>query len=223
MRRCGPRTLVAVLSLVAPVQALAAPPAQAAVSRWSSSGPFGGGTPASTGFAMSPSDPRTLYLGTGWAGVFKTSDRGGTWEPLNRGMGRVSVLAVAVDPRSSDIAYAGTQDQGAYKTSDGGKTWAGINQGLPASFNSSVYAIAIDQSSPDTVYASAFRNFKGGVFKSTDGGATWTLLIDLGATMFTIDPLDTQVIYAGAGDHVYESTDGGRSGPRRAKGLAPAR
>jgi photosystem II stability/assembly factor-like uncharacterized protein len=101
---------------------------------------------------MSPPNPRSLYVGTFWAGMSKTTDRGGTWKPVNRGMGRVPVLSVAVDPCNPDTAYAGTKGHGAFKTTAGGQTWTPINNGLTSL---EVPAVAVDPSSPETLYADA--------------------------------------------------------------------
>jgi photosystem II stability/assembly factor-like uncharacterized protein len=147
------------------------------------------------------------------------------WE---RNSGRVRALAI--DPTNPDIAYIGAAAGGIWKTTDGGATWLDIGYDLSSlTFG----AIAIDETNPDVVYAGAgefsrFSNsviFDGrGLYKSTDGGATWSLNDVFGAhTHFSavrVSPHNPNIIFASLGrgylylqnpgnEGIWRSTDAG--------------
>src|SRR5262245_18813806 len=89
-----------------------------------------------------------------------------------------------------------------------GERWNPINTGLPSA-EVGVSALAIDPVKPSTVYA---RSFTGAIFKSTDGGQSWTPISNTaGATALVIDPMNTSTIYVGTGRGIRKSTDGGKS------------
>jgi photosystem II stability/assembly factor-like uncharacterized protein len=159
-----------------------------------------------------PSQPRTFYMGVASGGVFRTTDGGGSWEPITDGkipLGSVGSIAVAeTDP---NIIYVGTGSdgvrsnvstgRGVYKTTDGGKTWsfAGLyNAGQ-------IGAVRIHPSDPNTVWVATYGDlFKPshdrGVFKTTDGGKTWknTLFVSdsTGAMDVELMPGNPSVVYA---------------------------
>ena len=111
--------------------------------------------------AIDPLTPSTLYAG-GY-GVFKSTDAGGSWTPVNTGLNATtSVLALVIDPSSPSTVFAGTS-AGVFKTSDGGSKWSAVNAGLT---NLKVSALVINPANPSTIYAGT----SGGVFRSTDSG-----------------------------------------------------
>jgi photosystem II stability/assembly factor-like uncharacterized protein len=89
-----------------------------------------------------------LYLATPGNGVLVSTDKCGSWQASNNGLGNLFVNTVAIDPNNSDVLYAGT-DGGAYVSFDGGGTWGEVNDGLIGS--TVVYSIAVDKDS--NVYA----------------------------------------------------------------------
>jgi photosystem II stability/assembly factor-like uncharacterized protein len=126
----------------------------------------GGGPPGGEvkALAIDPSTPATLYAGTFFGGVFKSTNGGTSWTAINSGLTITSVYALAIDPSTPAMLYAGT-DGGVFKSTNGGTSWAAVNSGLPT--NAFVYALTIDPSNPATLYAGTVG---GGVFKSTNGG-----------------------------------------------------
>ena len=123
---------------------------------WQSGGPYGANIRA---LAIDPTTPTTLYAATS-AGVFKSTNSGGTWSAVNAGLTNLAVIALAIDPTNPATIYAGTSGAGAFKSTDSGVTWAAVNAGLT---NLNVNHLALDPIAPATLYAGTY----GGVFKST--------------------------------------------------------
>jgi len=159
--------------------------ATAALAGWSSSGPTGGRIAT---VVVAPSDSAVIWVGDA-AGVFRSIDGGATWTNVSGPL--VDVEYLAVHPADANKAWAATGSVEAarlYRTSDGGATWIDSTDGLPAIRPSGLF---IDPRNPDTLYVGSHCDPNGfgsgritpnsisysktaGVFKSTDGGATWT-------------------------------------------------
>ncbi|HXA48922.1 MAG TPA: hypothetical protein VNV86_01390, partial [Candidatus Acidoferrum sp.] len=146
-------------------------------------GPFRGGrVVAVTGV---PSQPNVYYFGAVGGGVFKTTDSGNSWMPMSDGQFKTgSVGAIAVADSDPNVVYAGmgeacvrgnaTHGDGVYKSVDAGRTWK--NVGLQDSYH--IGAVRIHPKNPDIVYVAAVGHLWGpnemrGVYRTTDGGATW--------------------------------------------------
>lgn len=170
--------------------------------------------------------PQTIWLGTGEAtnrqssgwgdGVYKSTDGGATW--ANMGLRNTTRIArIVVDPTNSDVVYVASPghlwgpstERGLFKTTDGGKTWKPI---LTRDENTGVVDVAVDPSDPATVYAALYQHrrtpfgFVGGgpgsgLFKSGDGGTTWTQLTNglpkgtVGRISISIYRKDSRIVY----------------------------
>lgn len=143
--------------------------------------------------AIDPGNSQTLYAGTQSGGVFKSSDGGANWSAANTGIAGSYVTRLAVDPGNGATVYAVVTGQ-LYKSSDGGLTWSGT--GIAAT------ALALGPANSQTVYAGALG---GGVAKSADSGASWTVLsagmTGIAPGCLVVDPGDGQTVYAGAWAH----------------------
>jgi photosystem II stability/assembly factor-like uncharacterized protein len=141
--------------------------------------------------AIDPHDPRTLYAGTE-IGVWKSADGGVSWAPASEGLAEPQVVQLALDPLHPGTLYAGTLG-GLARSVDGAASW----QRVSGPFRS-VGLLALDPLHPDTLYAGPMN--EPGLFKSTDGGATWSeRSAALGRPIFTalaMDPAAPQVVYA---------------------------
>jgi photosystem II stability/assembly factor-like uncharacterized protein len=176
--------------------------------------------------AIDPLTPQTIYACTYSSGtnpvgsLYKSTDGGNHWQIASLS-GSYRINALAMDPSSPQTIYVGTeefltyeyqiQNGSIFKSTDAGNNWKAVGQGPT---NDVITALAIDPSSPRTIYAVGDRD---GVLKSTNSGASWNRLntgIDLPAATLAIDPSSPQTIYAG-GAGVFKSTDGGAHWPSR--------
>ena len=127
-------------------------------------------------------------MGTTGGGVFKTNDGGESWFPTTDGYFGGTIGAIAVAPSNPDIVYVGggeyairgnmSYGDGVWKSTDGGKTWNDV--GLDDTRQ--IEKVIVDPTNPDIVYVGAFGHVFGpnaqrGVFKTTDGGATWKKIL----------------------------------------------
>jgi photosystem II stability/assembly factor-like uncharacterized protein len=161
--------------------------------------------------ALDPSGPATIYAGvrsgdepsTG-SGVFKTVDRGDSWQRVLWG---TTVYAIAVDPSRPQVVYAGN-DVGVYKSLNGGGSWRAVNQGLSAPF---VYTLAVDPQRTPTVYAGT----SDAAFKTLRGGASWTAItpVEFDSTVQALAaPAGVADLYAGTFlEGAFKTSDGGRT------------
>ena len=207
--------------------------------RWRMIGPFRGGRV--NGVSGVPGQPNTFYMGSVGGGVWKTTNAGRTWLPIFDSQPVASIGSVAVAYSNPNIVYVGTGEgdmrsqisygNGMYKSTDAGRTWAHI--GLDDTRQ--IGRVAVDPKNPDVVFVAAIGHAYGGnpdrgVYRTRDGGATWQKVLfkgnDVGAVDVTIDPSNSQTIYAslwntrrppwsiyppsyGPGSGLYKSTDGG--------------
>jgi photosystem II stability/assembly factor-like uncharacterized protein len=216
--------------------------------RWRMIGPFRGGrTVGATGV---PGQPNVFYIGVNNGGVWKTNDYGRTWWPIFDDQPTGSVGALAVATSDPEIIYVGCGEglqrpdlatgDGIYKSTDGGKTWQhlGLRDALQ------IGAIIVDPRDPNRVFVAALGhpygpNEERGVFRSTDGGQTWTKALykdeNTGAIALAFDPTNPQTIYAdlwsarqgpwengawqGPGSGLFKSTDGGTTWRQLTRGL----
>ena len=187
--------------------------------------------------AIDPSNPAILYAGTS-SGVFRTTDAGANWSDSSTGLPNSSdVYALAIDPSNPAVVYAGTGGtsntaRGIFKSTDGGASWTDSSNGLthPLISGLGVGALAIDPSNPAIVYAGTGTGTftAAGIFKTTDGGATWTATNTGLPDVFTvhalaIDPSNPAIVYAGTGTGtpggVFKTIDGGASWTASSTGL----
>lgn len=196
---------------------------------WRTGGPSGGFVHS---FAAAPSNPQRLYAGTG-DGLFRSEDGGSTWARVG---GRIEIVFhVAVDPADEKTVFLKTTDS-LYKSVDGGEVWAPLS-GVPST---NVSEILIDPRDGNTIYvASACDPFfkatspawheNAGIYKSIDGGKTWTKAsAGLGGfqqcvVSLAIDPASPDTLYATPvyADGGYARSDDGAEFWRTAEGMVP--
>jgi photosystem II stability/assembly factor-like uncharacterized protein len=214
--------------------------------KWRLIGPFRGGRVVAV--AGVPGDSTTFYFGAVDGGVWKTTDAGVVWTPIFDNQNVASIGAIAVAPSDPKTIYVGTGESdirsdlasgnGVYKSVDGGSTWTSI--GLEDTRQ--ISRIVVDPQNPQVVYVGALGHAYGpneqrGVFKSIDGGAHWTKVLDQGPEIGVSDLVlcssNPQILFAGTwhtrrplwsvyapidgtGSGLYRSQDAGRTWSRLA-------
>jgi photosystem II stability/assembly factor-like uncharacterized protein len=169
--------------------------------------PADAGLPAASlvgSVAIDPVSPTTLYAPT-TVGLFMTTDGGASWTAVNPDAPATTTVRIAVDPVTPTTLYGVTGSGEVLKSTDAGATLVPAGTGLPAE---GARLVAIDPSQPATLYAGTAN----GVFKSTDGAASWGPA-NTGLTQtvlaVAIDPVTPARVYAGTGDGAFTSPDGG--------------
>ncbi len=188
--------LILILSFDSRASAQAVSPDLFGELQWRLIGPFRGGRVVAV--AGVPGDGATFYFGSVGGGVWRTIDAGVTWTPIFDAQPTASIGALVVSPSNPKVIYAGTGESdirtdlstgdGVYKSADGGTTWKNI--GLHDSRQ--ISRIAVDPRYPDTVYVGVLGhayapNDERGVYKSTDGGGTWSHVLDKGPSIGVSD------------------------------------
>lgn len=183
-------------------------------------------------FAVDETNSDVMFVGTAAGGVFKTTNGGTTWMPIFEHEVSASIGAIAIAPSSHNTVYVGTGEgnnrqsasygAGMYKSLDGGRTWTHI--GLDAT--QAIGRIVIDPHDSNTVYVAALGGLWGpnperGVYKTTDGGKTWTKSLyiseNTGVTDVAIDREDPATLYAAA--YTRRRTEYGFNGGSPAGGI----
>ena len=187
------------------------------------------------------SNPDIIYLGTASGGVWKTENAGSSWLPVFDEQPTLNIGSVAIQQSNPSVVWAGTGEgnprnslnlgSGIYKSLDAGKTWKLM--GLEKTKN--IHRVIIDPNNGNTVYAAAIGNpyaehAERGVYKTTDGGETWKLILHTndtsGCAELVMDPTNPNKLIAnmwqhrrtpysfksgGPGSGLYLTFDGGKN------------
>lgn len=143
----------------------------------------------------------------------KSFDKGSTWEAKMRiddkkDISGVDVLTMAVHPTDANIAYLGTNANGILMTVDGGENWKQVT------FPQKVYGLVLDSQNPQIVYATAFNNKRGKIYKRVADDQEWKEIYtepgeDTFVTALAIDKFNPKVLYAGTNQGVLIKTING--------------
>jgi uncharacterized protein (TIGR03437 family) len=187
-------------------------------------------------FVVDPSNPLRLYYGT--YRLYRTTDGAGLWTPISGDLtdappmtpasnSTYTISTIAVAPTDPNVIYTGARSGSVYASSDGGAHWNEISSNLPVR---AVTHITVDPVDPATVYvayagfSTAAEAFPGHIYKSTDGGGTWTDLTNnlpnIPLDDLVVDPDLPNTLYLATDLDVEVSTDGGASWNPLGSGLA---
>jgi photosystem II stability/assembly factor-like uncharacterized protein len=195
------------------------------------------GTGSVGAIALSDSDPNTIYVGMGEPairgntshgdGVYKSTDAGKTWKRVGLEDSR-QISRIRVHPKNPDIVYVAAQGhvwgpnetRGVYRSKDGGKTWERV---LYKGNKAGACDLVMDPTNPSVLYAGLWEVYRkpwtlesggptSGIFKSTDGGDTWTDITrnpglpkgTIGISGITVSPANPDRVWA-----IVEAEDGG--------------
>ncbi len=199
--------------------------------------------------AVVESKPQHFFVGTASGGLWKTENHGTSWTPLFDDQPTSSIGDVEIDQSNPNLIWVGTGEpqnrqsspwgNGVYKSVDGGETWA--HMGLEETKH--IGRVLIHPRDPDVVYVAAVGDLWGsnperGVYRTTDGGQNWDLVLhiddDTGAIDLAMDPNDPRTLFAamyqrrrtgfgfnggGPGSGLYRTLDGGDSWTELTEGL----
>ncbi|MEM6633193.1 MAG: glycosyl hydrolase, partial [Bacteroidota bacterium] len=196
-----------------------------------------------------PHNPSTWYVAVASGNVWKTTNRGSTWDPIFETYGSFSTGCIAINPQNPQVLWLGTGENqsqrsvswgdGVYKSLDGGKSWA--HMGLESSEH--IGKVLIHPENPDIVYVAAQGPLwkdggDRGLYKTSDGGKSWKKVLTIspytGISDLCMDPQNPQILYAasyqrrrhvgilvagGEESRIFKSTDGGESWKKLSRGL----
>ncbi len=186
-------------------------------------------------------NPDIIYLGSASGGVWKTENGGHRWTPVFDDQPLQNIGSIAIQQSNPNVVWVGTGEgnprnsmnlgDGIFRTLDAGKTWK--RMGLEKTL--CIHRVIVDPNNPNTVYAAAIGNPysehpERGVFKTTDGGETWTKILYVndttGCADLVMDPSNPNKLIAamwqfrrqpwvlksgGAGSGLYITIDGGKT------------
>lgn len=165
--------------------------------------------------AVHPQAPHIMYAGTE-EGCYKTEDGGDHWHHLPSAMDQTPIWALAIHPERPETIFAGTRPSALYRSNDAGKTWekldARIETDCPPIMHTRVTCVLIDPADNETIWAGVEID---GVYRSTDGGTTWTRHIEglnsLDIHGIAVIPGETKTLLAATNAGVCKSVDNGET------------
>lgn len=170
--------------------------------------------------AADPSLPGLLFAGTG-GGIYRSLDRGAHWTPVGASHFPGDVNALAFDPTQPGTVFSGGDIL--LRSRNGGRTWRRLT--LPATwYEPEIASIVISPLRPQTVFVLDFNQRRGeaqSLFRSRDGGNTWTQVFEGGAAALALHPTDPDVAWLAteATQEIWRSDNGGRTWKKVATGV----
>lgn len=190
--------------------------------------------------AWHPTNTNIIYCGSASGGLWKTTDQGASWTSLTDNLPSLAIGTVALDPNDANVIYIGTGEgsynidavygAGIFKSTDGGTSWNATGLAWQQSQGASINKIVIDPTNSQIVYAASSRQISGGgVYKSVNGGTSWTRYHTGDVKDLVMHPDSANVLYCAVGypwghadNGVFRSENSGVTWTRLSSGLPSA-
>lgn len=161
-----------------------------------------------------------IWLGSVSGGIWKSTDAGASWSPVNDFMGNLSISSLVMDPTNANILYAGTGEgfynadavrgAGIFKSTDGGTSWSQLSSTNPANNSDWYYVNRISIHPTDSTIVLAATN--NGVYRSTNAGSTWSKVFFSRTLDISFDPNNgNKALLGGASGNIAYSSNAGAS------------
>lgn len=182
--------------------------------------------PLAYSIAVDPTNSNRVYLGyqhPDFPGIYRSTDGGATWL-TSTGLAGIRVYAIAIDPATPSRLFVATA-MGVYVSNDSGATWAKVTDPTGSGVATiDMWSIAIDPTQPQVIYAGG--TWEGQMFRSTDGGATWSRrgngLFASGIRWIAPRPGVSGDVLAATTHTMFRTTDGGANWATSATGIRGA-
>lgn len=175
---------------------------------------------AATNLELDPYNDSVVYVATNGYGVFKTTDAGSTWTPINTGLTTPYIRgprALLVHPQNSSVLFVSTQAGGLYTSTDAGQTWRHVRTG-----HNFTFGMAIDPTDPSRMFVCCPEKR---IIRTSDGGTTWSesrlpgpTPPNIAAYAIALHPKNPSIVFVGtlsydytAADGLFVSRDGGKT------------
>ena len=177
--------------------------------------------------AVHPTNENIIYVGFSGGGIFKTTDGGANWNPIFDAQAYLSISDIILDPQNPEIVYVGTGDvnisgypfvgNGVFRSKNGGQTWTNI--GL--NDQKIISKIKIHPTNSNIIYAACMgnpfvRDNKRGVYKTVNGGASWSQVLFIsdqtGIVDLLLNPSNPNILYAAGWDRIRNNSESVLSG-----------
>ncbi len=186
---------------------------------WTSMGPYGspigGDAGRITFIRFMPGNLNTIFVGTGAGGMWESTDGGTTWATNTNSLAVLGCSDLAINPVNTSIMYLATGDidagdtyaVGVLKSTDGGVSWTTTGLSWNVSSQMRIGRLLINPLNPDILFAAT----SGGIYRTNNGGTTWSMIKSGGFKDMEYRPNDTSTVYAATATSFYKTTTGGNT------------
>lgn len=191
----------------------------ATTANWTPLGPYGNPTNGGAGrlqcIRFHPAGTNTIYVGTAAGGLWQSVNGGSAWTTNTDQLASLGIADIAIDPinplnmyiATGDVDAGDTYATGVLKSTDGGLTWNVTGLVWTTNQQRRIGRLLINALNPNKIIAAT----SVGMYRSLNGGVTWSLTLAGGFKDAEYKPGDTTTIYCGGGSNLYRSTNGGTS------------